>query len=49
MYLPLDQLMKKTTEGVPPINVTIEEPPVAVPQSSKQNAEDARARSRERR
>ncbi len=48
MYLPLDQLMKKSTENVPPVNVTIEEP-LAVPQSSKQNTEDARARSRERR
>jgi membrane protease subunit HflK len=48
MYLPLDQLMKKSTESASSVNITIDEPPVAVPQSSKQNADDARARSRER-
>lgn len=46
MYLPLDQLMKKSTENMPPpINVTIEEPMV-MPQNNK--VEDVRSRSRER-
>jgi membrane protease subunit HflK len=49
MYLPLDQLMKKSTEGAASVNVIVEEPTVSVPQSSQQNAENARARSRERR
>ncbi len=49
MYLPLDQLMKKSTEGAASVNVIVEEPAVSVPQSSQQNAENARARSRERR
>lgn len=46
MYLPLDQLMKKTTEAPSSVNVLIEESPIAVPQSSKQNANDARSRER---
>lgn len=50
MYLPLDQLMKKSAEGTPPVSITIEEPVPAPSVTADQNTPvDARNRTRDRR